>query len=102
MSESISKQYTLPASHPCFAGHFPDDPIVPGVIILDLINALFQQWLPKKKLTDISQAKFHLPLRPDQLFTITLTQHNQNGVKFECVRDQDKLASGLFHFAEIT
>ncbi len=102
MPDSISKQYTIPASHPCFDGHFPGDPIVPGVIILALINALFQQWQPEEKLSAISQAKFHLPLRPDQPFIITLTRRNQSGVKFECIRDQDKLASGQFSFTKKT
>ena len=98
MSDSISKQYCITSDHPSLAGHFPNDPIVPGVVILDLVNALFQQWQPGKKLTSLAQAKFHLPLRPEQKFTIRLSRLNQFVIKFECLRGQEKLASGQFNF----
>ena len=47
-------------------------------------------------MTKIAQAKFHQPLRPDQIFTVKLVESNKNSIKFECFRDEDKLASGLF------
>jgi 3-hydroxymyristoyl/3-hydroxydecanoyl-(acyl carrier protein) dehydratase len=75
-------------------GHFPGDPIVPGVVILDFVRDLIKQHYPESQIATISQAKFHQPLRPDQPFTITLQKTISAGLKFECFRKADKLTSG--------
>ena len=41
VTKSISKQFVIPADHPCLAGHFPDNPVVPGVLLLDKMRELF-------------------------------------------------------------
>ena len=96
MSETISHQYNIPANHPCFAGHFPGNPIVPGVILLDYVRKLLQHWKPESRMSTISQAKFHHPLKPGQMFTITLIENKPFSIKFECFRESEKLATGLF------
>ncbi len=94
MPEIIRKEYHIPADHPCLNGHFPGDPIVPGVVILDFVRDLIKQHYPESQIATISQAKFHQPLRPNQPFTITLQKTNSAGFKFECFREADKLTSG--------
>lgn len=43
----------IPAQHPAFAGHFPDDPLLPGVVVLDKLI----QWV---------QTHYAAPLRFSQ------------------------------------
>lgn len=81
----ISQSYSIPADHPCLAGHFPDAPIVPGVVLLDYARALLQTWQPKLRIKTLLQAKFLQPLAPQQAFTITLTQLSEQKIKFECL-----------------
>lgn len=90
---NITRHYLIPASHPCFAGHFPGNPIVPGVIILDYVRDLLAQWHPTDRIKTIPYVKFLHPLRPEQTVTITLTQSTST-IKFECTCDGLTVASG--------
>ena len=92
----ISESYSIPASHPSLAGHFPDAPIVPGVVLLDYARDLLQLWQPHSRIKTLSQAKFLHPLSPQQGFTITLTQVSAQTIKFECLSEAHKLICGTF------
>lgn len=89
----ISETYVIPANHPCLAGHFPDAPIVPGVVLLDYARELLQTWQPQSRIKTLSQAKFLQPLSPQQDFTITLTQVSEQRIKFECLSREANKAS---------
>ena len=52
------------ADHPSLAGHFPGQPIVPAVVILDAVFAEAQRCRPALIATRIRHAKFPRPLRP--------------------------------------
>jgi 3-hydroxymyristoyl/3-hydroxydecanoyl-(acyl carrier protein) dehydratase len=54
-------------SHPALPGHFPDQPVVPGVVLLDHVLSAAEQWLGAAvRLRSLQQAKFVAPLLPDQ------------------------------------
>ena len=40
-----SATLSVPAQHPSLAGHFPGNPIVPGVVLLDEVIAAAEAWL---------------------------------------------------------
>lgn len=85
----------IAADHPSFAGHFPGNPVVPGVLLLDSIAVLLNQWKPGCRITGIAQAKFHRILQPEQRIAVTFTEQNPQHIKFECLRSGEKIASGL-------
>src|SRR4029077_10218443 len=60
----------IPADHPSLAGHFPDAPVVPGVVILAEVTAALAEWRPGWQLTGVPAVKFLLPLKPEQSFTV--------------------------------
>ena len=62
---------TVPADHPAFAGHFPDRPILPGVVLLDRALLLAQTLAPMAQWS-IAQAKFQRPVGPGQTLTFVL------------------------------
>jgi len=54
------------ADHPSLQGHFPGNPIVPGVVLLDTVIANVEQ-ATECRITRVQQAKFHSTLRPDEI-----------------------------------
>ncbi|MCU7935718.1 MAG: hydroxymyristoyl-ACP dehydratase [Candidatus Thiodiazotropha sp. (ex Dulcina madagascariensis)] len=73
----------VPADHPCLAGHFPGNPIVPGTLILDRVISRLSRRYPRERVGEVIIAKFLKPLRPGTPFQIHY--HEKAGqVIFEC------------------
>jgi len=57
----------VPADHPVFPGHFPGNPIVPGVMLLDWVLREVARSLGKSpSALRVREAKFFTPLAPPQ------------------------------------
>ncbi|MEN9559533.1 MAG: hypothetical protein RLZZ502_744 [Pseudomonadota bacterium] len=65
----MHKRVLIAEDHPCFAGHFPGHPIVPGVLLLDEVVVLAESMGQVKGIT---QAKFLAPVLPGQSVDIDL------------------------------
>ncbi|MBO0694979.1 MAG: hydroxymyristoyl-ACP dehydratase [Verrucomicrobia bacterium] len=80
------------ANHPSLPGHFPDAPLVPGVVILDEVFAALRDRQKDCQLTAIRAVKFLQPLKPEQQFTICISATNDKGgeVNFYC-RVEDRV-----------
>ncbi len=75
---------TVPADHPSLAGHFPGNPVVPAVVILDRVLEAVKTQQPKAQLIGLPVVKFVLPLKPDVEFVISLSQVSDRRIRFEC------------------
>jgi 3-hydroxyacyl-[acyl-carrier-protein] dehydratase len=95
VADSYRATGIVPHTHPSLAGHFPGDPIVPGVVLLDRVLAVLGEWLPGRAVVGLTQAKFLLPLKPDEQFTILLTRRVSERIQFECHLNGRRLAAGL-------
>ncbi len=61
----IIETVSIPAAHPALPGHFPGQPIVPGVVLLDRIAAAIER-ADNARLAHIAAVKFLAPLRPEE------------------------------------
>lgn len=87
----IEKRGAIAADHPALPGHFPGNPIVPGVVLLDEVLSLVKE---RSEQIHIPSAKFHAPLRPAEEFVIRI-EHN----KFSVHRGETLIASGRLRSA---
>ena len=98
MSDAFRQTFVIRADHPALPGHFPGDPIVPGVVLLDRVSAACEAWCGRTP-TTWPQAKFLAPLRPGEPAQIVLTRAG-SGVRFSIERDSACIASGSFECGE--
>lgn len=91
---------TLPFSenHPAFAGHFPGQPIVPGVLLLAWAQVAIELMLGHA-IQVLNEAKFHSPATPADTLTLEF-EIGTLSVRFEIHNtDMRKIASGRFGLA---
>ncbi|WP_455218111.1 hypothetical protein [Kaarinaea lacus] len=80
--------------HPSIEGHFPGNPVVPGVVILDQVISACHEWDPSLVISGIDTVKFTAPLRPGKSFAIHLESPKNNYLPFECRLNEQVLARG--------
>lgn len=62
----------IPASLAWFRGHFPTQPLLPGVAQLDWVMAFGAQLAPGLRFSAIDSVKFQRPVLPDSLLELNL------------------------------
>jgi 3-hydroxyacyl-[acyl-carrier-protein] dehydratase len=91
----------IPASHPSLPGHFPGQPIVPGVLILDVVVQALREWRPHSRVAALPNVKFLSPLLPGEPFSIELSQEDASRpLRFDCRAGERRLAQGQITLTE--
>lgn len=81
MSERIEARLTVSGDHPCLPGHFPGQPVVPGVLLLErLIEAAQAAISAPIRVTGLSQVKFLAPLLPGEEAIAVLELQAPSGI----------------------
>tara|TARA_Y100000031_G_C8245779_1_gene397967 strand:+ start:3161 stop:3529 length:369 start_codon:yes stop_codon:yes gene_type:complete len=76
----------LNPNHEVYKGHFPNQPIVPGVIQLLIIQELMEKHLGKKLfMGSIKRVKYLIPIiptnSPQLVFTITINSTDESKIR---------------------
>lgn len=92
---SFTVRQAIEPDHPALPGHFPGQPIVPGVILLSYVEqALRRQLGAHIRVDGVPMVKFVAPLPPGQAFEIQVEAIAPAAVRFT-IRQQERLiASG--------
>jgi 3-hydroxymyristoyl/3-hydroxydecanoyl-(acyl carrier protein) dehydratase len=69
-------QWSVPADLPYFAGHFPGNPTLPAVAMIDLSLELVRQWpgFERAELSILKSAKFSAVVTPGAEVEVLLTR----------------------------
>ena len=76
----------LNPNHEVYLGHFPEQPVVPGVIQLQIVKELLEEVMQAKLMMDnIIQVKYLMPITPNENskldFSITNKMNGGNRIK---------------------
>ena len=91
---SFEVRRVIAKDHPALAGHFPGNPVVPGVVILDEVIQAVERWRGDVRLKSVVSVKFVSPLNPGCVFHIKLHEKGASRIAFECRLDGTTLAFG--------
>ena len=81
----------VPVEHPCFADHFPGNPIVPGALLLQWIFEHIKLMYTDLCIIEVKSAKFLHTLAPGAQCELSATlQPEQNTLKVSC-QSQNKI-----------
>ncbi|MES2830990.1 MAG: hypothetical protein V4695_03250 [Pseudomonadota bacterium] len=82
--------------HPAYAGHFPDKPILPGVVLLDeALHAIGHYFKADLSACVVKTAKFLSPVQPGEAVMVSFTAASNNLVRFELHSDTRLVATGV-------
>lgn len=87
-----SETLCIPASHPSLPGHFPGEPVVAAVIVLDFLAAAIER-KGHGALQRISSVKFRAPLLPEESADLQIAVRAKQ-VRFSLSRDGALLTTG--------
>lgn len=104
MTAATDRFFVDPA-HPSLPGHFPGQPVVPGVIVLDRVLAAIEATYGPLGPIRLPQVKFVQPLLPGQPARIALDAIADAGAaprrwKFRVLREDAVIATGEAHAVE--
>ena len=82
-ADQITASARVTADSVWYAGHFPGNPILPGIAVLALVEeAILAAELDEKRqviITGIGRVRFRLPVKPDDRMTLKIARERKKG-----------------------
>jgi len=95
----ITASFVISATHPCLPGHFPGNPIAPGVVTLDHVAQGLLEQIEGVSLAGFPQVKFLKPLKPGVTVLVAYQEKNETTYQFNCEVDGQVILTGQIKLA---
>lgn len=92
----MQEKFTITSSHPALAGHFPGNPVVPGVVLLDCIKQIALKDNAIESITGVNNLKFMRPVLPEQQVDVSIENIADKRLRFICQVESDIVMQGEF------
>lgn len=91
---------SIPTDHPAYIGHFPGQPILPGVVLLDqVLHAVASREDLQQAYATIRSAKFPSPVGVGEALCLNYAATVGAVFRFEVLAGERLVASGVLAFA---
>jgi 3-hydroxymyristoyl/3-hydroxydecanoyl-(acyl carrier protein) dehydratase len=102
----VAGRFTIPDDHAALPGHFPGNPVVPGVVLIDHAASLVRLCLADHDgagageaaffATELRQVKFLAPVRAQQEIEVRYLPVGGGQANFACLRGGSPVVTGVF------
>ena len=101
----IEAEIHVPPDSPWFSGHFPGDPILPGVAQIGMVKDVIRQARGKDlSVSGIRRVRFKQIIRPDDRLNLVAAPLNENpgAYSFRILVENEAVCSGVMMVEERT
>jgi 3-hydroxymyristoyl/3-hydroxydecanoyl-(acyl carrier protein) dehydratase len=94
----IETAFSISKQHSSLAGHFPGNPVVPGVVILDEVIQAIKKQMPGFQIAGFPIVKFLSPLEADIQVRVNVIPKQESLLEFTCHAGNRKICHGQIRF----
>ncbi len=99
---SITGQFNIPANSLWFEGHFPNEPVLPGVSMLCMIEDLIRKANPDINITGLRRIRFRQLVHQNEILTVKITWEGSSPktASFDITGNDNLISSGFIETSE--
>ncbi len=94
--DKVSMEVEINASSPWYSGHFPNDPVLPGIAQIAMaFEAIKHLKGEDVKITEVKKIRFKQIIRPNDRLIITVSPGKGNAYKFSILLKGELACNGI-------
>lgn len=105
---SWSAEARISAASPWFSGHFPQEPVLPGIALLGMVSEAIKRRQAEAgknaRITKITKVRFRLPVRPDSALELRLSCSGHGNVfiyQFRITLNGEMVCTGIMEAEQL-